>query len=68
MQLMWSGNITFKIEGKEVTYTLETIGVEQQGKDVLDLKITTRGDRAGVAIPLSRQDCKKLVGELIHNL
>ncbi len=68
MQIRWSGNITFRMEGKEVTYILETIGVEQQGRDVLNLKIATKGNRAGVEIPLSRQDCKKLVMELIHNL
>jgi hypothetical protein len=68
MQIMWSGNATIRTEEKEATYVLESIGIEHLEKDVLALKIAAKADKAVVEIPLSKQDCKKLVTELINNL
>jgi hypothetical protein len=68
MQILWSGNVTFNIEGSEATYVLDTINIEQQGKDMFSIKITTREDEAEIIIPLSKQDCKRLISELVQNL
>ena len=64
MKMMWSGNITLKVDEKEDTYLLDSIDVEKQAENALALKITTKGQRAKVIIPLSRQECKSLVAEL----
>ena len=68
MKMMWSGNITLKMEEKEATYSLDSIEVKRHAKDALALEITTKGRRAKAVIPLSRQECKSLVEELTHSL
>ena len=68
MKMMWSGNITLKMEEKEATYSLDSIEVKRHAKDALALEITSKGQRAKAIIPLSRQECKSLVAELTHSL
>jgi len=68
MKMMWSGNITLKMDEKEDTYLLDSIEVERYAKDALALKITTKRQRAKAVIPLSRQECKSLVVELTQSL
>lgn len=68
MKMMWSGNMTLKMDEKEDTYFLNSIDVEKQADNALALKITTKGQRAKVIVPLSRQECKRLVAELTQSL
>ena len=68
MKMMWSGNITLKMEEKEATYSLDSIEVKRHAKDALALEITSKGQRAKAIIPLSRQECKRLVAELTQSL
>ena len=68
MKMMWSGNITLKVDEKEDTYLLDSIDVEKHAENALALKITTKGQRAKAIIPLSRQECKRIVAELTHSL
>ena len=68
MKMMWSGNITLKVDEKEDTYLLDSIEVKRYAKDALALEITTKGQRAKAVIPLSRQECKSLVVELTQSL
>ena len=68
MKMMWSGNITLKVDDKEETYLLDSIEVKQYAKDALALEITRKNQRAKAVIPLSRQECKSLVVELTQSL
>jgi len=66
--MMWSGKITLKMDDKEETYLLDSIEVKRYAKDALALEITSKNQRAKAVIPLSRQECKRLVAELTQNL
>jgi len=68
MKMMWSGNITLKMDEKEDTYLLDSIEVKRYAKDALALEITSKRQRAKAVIPLSRQECKSLVVELTQSL
>ena len=68
MKMMWSGNITLKMDEKEDTYSLDSIEVKRHAKDTLALEITGKDQRAKAVIPLSRQECKSLVVELTQSL
>lgn len=68
MKMMWSGNITLKMDEKEATYLLDSIEVKRHAKDTLALEITGKDHRAKAVIPLSRQECKSLVVELTQSL
>jgi hypothetical protein len=68
MKINWSGNMTLKMGGKEESYLLDSIEVKQDTKNTLTLKITGKGEEAKVVIPLSQQECKRLVGELIQSI
>jgi len=68
MKMMWSGNMTLMTDKKEGTYSLDSIDVEKHAESALALKITNKGQRAKAIIPLSKQDCKRLVVELTQSL
>ena len=68
MKMMWSGNMTFMMDKKEGTYSLDSIDVEKHTENALALKITSKSQRAKAIIPLSRQECKTLVVELTQSL
>jgi len=68
MKLNWSGNLILEIEGKEHTYLLESIDIEKNTQSDYILKICGRENSVGVIIPLSGQDAKKLIGELVLSL
>jgi hypothetical protein len=65
---MWSGNITLKIDDKEDTYLLDSTEVKRYAKDAVALKITSKEQWIKAVIPLSRQECKRLVDELTQSL
>jgi hypothetical protein len=68
MKINWSGNMTLKMEGKEGSYLLDSVDIEKNTLNTIILKINSKNERAKAVIPLSRQECKRLVGELIHSL
>lgn len=68
MKLNWSGNLILETDGKENTYMLESVDIEKNTLSDYVLKICGKENTARVIIPLSRQDAKKLIGELVRNL
>jgi hypothetical protein len=68
MKMMWSGNVTLRMDEKEATYLLDSIEVKRHAKDALALEITGKEQRAKAVIPLSRQECKSLIAELTQSL
>jgi hypothetical protein len=68
MKLNWSGNLILEIEGEEHTYLHESIDIEKNALSNYVLKICSKDNSAKVIIPLSYQDMKKLIGELVRSL
>jgi hypothetical protein len=68
MKLNWSGNLILEMNGKENTYLLDSIDMEKNTFSDYVLRICGKENSARVIIPLSRQDTKKLIVELVRNL
>jgi hypothetical protein len=68
MKLNWSGNLILEMNGKENTYLLESVDIEKNTLSDYVLRICGKENSAKVIIPLSRQDTKKLIGELVRSL
>jgi hypothetical protein len=68
MKFNWTGNLILEIDGKEKTYLLESVDIEKNTLSDYVLKISGKDNSARVSIPLSRQDAKKMIGELVQNL
>lgn len=60
--------MTLKMEGNEGSYLLDSVDIEKNTLNTIILKINSKNKRAKAVIPLSRQECKRLVGELIKSL
>lgn len=68
MKLYWSGNLILETDGEEITYLLESVDIEKNTLSDCVIKICAKENSARMIIPLSRQDVKKLIGELVQNL
>lgn len=68
MKLNWSGNLILEMNGKENTYMLESVDIEKNTLSDYVLKIYGKENSARVIIPLSRQDTKKLIAEIVRSL
>lgn len=60
--------MTLKMEGKEGSYPLDSVDIEKNTLNTIILKINSKHERAKAVIPLSQQECKRLIGELIQSL
>jgi hypothetical protein len=68
MKFNWTGNLILEMEGNEHTYILNSVEVEKNTLNNYILKVYSKENSARVIIPLSRQDTKKLIGELVKSL
>jgi hypothetical protein len=68
MKINWSGNLTIQIDGVESSYFLDSVDIEKDTPSNILMKINCKDEKTKVIIPLSRQECKKLVGEFVQSL
>jgi hypothetical protein len=68
MKLNWSGNLILEIDDNEHTCLLESVDIEKNTLSDYVLRICGKKNSARVIIPLSRQETKKLIEELVRGL
>jgi hypothetical protein len=68
MKIRWSDNIVLNMGNTEYSYVPDSIEIERYTEDSIALKIITRCQRANALIPLSKQECKRLIAELAEHL
>jgi hypothetical protein len=68
VKVNWSGNLTIKAGTDEESYMLDSIDIERDTKNTLNLKVISKNEKVKVIIPLSHQECKNFAGELIRSL